>query len=248
MQGLIRGIEGIRRGDTVVLCFPYAGGGASFYYRWQALLPDHFRVCPVQLPGREDRMGEKAYTRITDAADDILRELAGIRNPIILFGHSMGTKLAYEVEKRLEGEGRPALSLIVSACPPPHCREKNPIGHLPDEDFSRELIKLNGVPQALAEDPDLLRFFLPLLRGDFLLSETYCCETVVRVQCPVRVLGGRSDSEAEEKDLLGWRTYNPARFSLRLFDGDHFYIRDHLPEVIGEIARCGVPGTGGIVA
>ena len=41
-----------------LFCFPYGGGGASIYREWQKNLPDSIEVCPIQLPGREDRMNE----------------------------------------------------------------------------------------------------------------------------------------------------------------------------------------------
>jgi hypothetical protein len=34
-----------------LVCLPYAGGGASLYRPWAALLPDTIELCAIQLPG-----------------------------------------------------------------------------------------------------------------------------------------------------------------------------------------------------
>jgi len=245
---LIKGLEGVLNDEIILLCFPYAGGGASFYYRWAQPLKGVCRVCPVQLPGREERMGEPGYTSMEDAARDITDELEGVKNPLILFGHSMGTKLAYEVEKRLEEKGHPASYMVVSACPPPHLPEKNPIAGLPDKEFCEEIIKLNGVPAALAQEPELMKLFLPLLRCDFCLSEGYCCDEKRKVSCPIRALGGCLDREAVQSELLAWKEYNPSDFSLSMYEGDHFYIKEHFDEVLKEITSFADRIKEGIVA
>ncbi len=45
-----------------LFCFPHAGGGASAYKTWGDNLPEEIEVCAIQLPGREDRLGEAAFT------------------------------------------------------------------------------------------------------------------------------------------------------------------------------------------
>lgn len=45
-----------------IFCFPYAGGGASAYRNWGTYLPNYVGVYPIQIPGRENRITEKALT------------------------------------------------------------------------------------------------------------------------------------------------------------------------------------------
>lgn len=236
-QRIIKGLEQVGQDDVIMLCFTHAGGGASFYYRWRIPLEYSCKVCQVQLPGREERLEEKPYTGFKEPVMEIVDILMQYDNPIVLYGHSMGTKLAYEVEKELEKRGRKSELLIVSACPPPHVEEKNPIGHLPDEAFVEALIRMNGIPKAMQEEPEILKIFLPLLRADFILSEGYTCEEKVLLECPIRAMGGYEDGEAVEKELLLWKEYNPYDFSLKMFDGDHFYIREREKEVLKQIGR-----------
>ena len=53
--------------DTMTLfCFPSAGGGAPIFREWQKLSPATVRPVLVQLPGRENRWEEPAYTDLTE--------------------------------------------------------------------------------------------------------------------------------------------------------------------------------------
>ena len=44
-----------------LFCFPYAGGGASLYRSWAEPLASVAEIWSVQLPGRENRLGEPLY-------------------------------------------------------------------------------------------------------------------------------------------------------------------------------------------
>ena len=41
-----------------LFCFPYAGGGASVFRNWLPYAAGEVEICPVQLPGREERLVE----------------------------------------------------------------------------------------------------------------------------------------------------------------------------------------------
>ena len=89
-----------------LFCFPYGvGGGASLYRGWQAMLPDYVEVCPVQLPGKENRVKEKAFTDIREATD-VLKQviLPELDRPYAFYGHSVGALLAYRLAYKLWSE------------------------------------------------------------------------------------------------------------------------------------------------
>ena len=54
-----------------LFCFPHAGGGASIFRLWHKFIPTTIEVCPVQLPGRENRIQEEPYTNITNLVKDL---------------------------------------------------------------------------------------------------------------------------------------------------------------------------------
>lgn len=224
---LIKGLEKVTSDKKVLVAFPYAGGGASFYYRWQKTFEGICSVCPVQLPGREERFGEKFYTSVEKIADDVSEILSKTENPLILYGHSMGTKIVYEVEKRLEERGKTAELVIVSGCQNPMDKDRELISDLPDDVFVEKLISYNGISEELVANKDLLKIFLPILRADFIVSEGYKCESLNCLKAPVRAMGGYEDREAGEEAIKGWEQVNPGDFAFEMFEGSHFFIRDN---------------------
>ena len=58
---LVKNCNQILSDRATLFCFPFAGGGASAYNSWIQKMKDKVTVCPIQLPGREDRIMEKPY-------------------------------------------------------------------------------------------------------------------------------------------------------------------------------------------
>ncbi len=234
-EKLVIGLDKASPDETVMICFPYAGGGASAYYRWDKSLEQVCRICPVQLPGREERMGEPAYARVEEAADHIAAILGRYSNPMVLFGHSMGTKLAYEVERRLEDRGKSAKLMIMSGCLPPHRPDLNPLADLPDDEFAEALAAFHGISEGILNNKELLKFFMPTLRADFTMSESYRCNDRRQLKAVLRVMGGKEDTEAPEEGLKEWKEYSSQEFAYQMFEGSHFYIKEREPEVLCKI-------------
>src|SRR4051812_48826937 len=103
-----------------LVCVPHAGAGASAYASWRHLLPADVLLHSVQLPGREDRLGEPLPADLGAVADRVAPCLdrQTRSRPLVLFGHSMGGLLAYALAQRLEEAGRPVAHVVVSGCLP----------------------------------------------------------------------------------------------------------------------------------
>ncbi len=210
-----------------LFCFPFAGGGASLYADWRQRLPPEIDVCAVQLPGRESRLAEPAFTRIGPLVDARSRVLTPCLDlPFALFGHSMGAVVAYETALRLRAyrETFP-VHLVASARQAPHIPSaEDPSYTLSDEAFTEKLRRLQGTPQEVLDHPELMELLLPLLRADFELNERYTCSTYEKLDCPVTAFAATGDKEVERDDLAAWRETTRGPFQLRLFPGDHFFI------------------------
>ena len=144
-----------------LFCLPFAGGGASAYRTWTTELAPQIDVCPVQLPGREERFNEPAHTDLRALASMVITQLqAYFDKPYALFGHSMGALLSYEVSRQLEAQGAPTpVRTFLSAYVPPHRPSRwSPIHHLPDNAFLDEIRQLEGTPAAVLQHEELLHF------------------------------------------------------------------------------------------
>jgi len=212
-----------------LFCFPYAGGGSVIFHGWQASLPPQIQVCPVQLPGRENRLSERPFDRLEQIVETSMRALAPYMDvPFLFFGHSMGALISWEIARSLRSAGRPGPRLLaVAAYRAPHlARLLPPIHRLPDSVFFEELAKrYDGLPATIAGDPELRRLFLPLLKADLAVIETYTHVTGDPLDCPISAFGGLDDPQVPQNDLASWSVHTRAAFKLRMFPGSHFFLK-----------------------
>jgi len=93
---------------------------------------------------------------------------------------------------------------------------------LPDDLFIDELqTRYGGVPGAILQDPDLLQLFIPMLRADITLLETYSYTAQPPLDFPISVFGGTEDIVTRE-GLDAWHTQTTAAFELHMLPGNHF--------------------------
>ncbi len=225
-----------------LFCFPYAGGAASIYRSWPQHLPAEIEVCAVQLPGRENRIREQAFTDVGTLVETLLPTLLPyLDRPFALFGHSMGTLIAYEVAQKLQQQhGQMPTHLFVSGRRSPVLPDPDaPLHTLPsDEQFLHELQRrYNNLPTVLFEDKELRELFLPLLRADFTLVETYSNPASIPLSCPLITLGGREDPRVTEAQLRAWQPLTVADFALHCFPGGHFYLNEQVQPLLATITH-----------
>jgi surfactin synthase thioesterase subunit len=211
-----------------VFCLSHAGGGTVPYRRWPLSLPPDVEVCAVCLPGREDRMREAAHLHMDPLVDELMAAMVPwLDRPFALFGHSLGGLVAYELARRLrvKGGAQPT-RLVVSACRPPiGPRPGPPLRHLPDDLFIAALNdRYSAIPAMVMDRPELLAIFIPVLRADISVLETYQPSPGPPLDCPITAFGGRSDRTLTVEDLLRWETLTEGGFDHHLLDGDHFYL------------------------
>lgn len=147
--------------------------------------------------------------------------------PFAFFGHSLGSLVSFEFARQLRAkhQARP-VRLFVSAGPAPQIPHAgNPIHNLPDKDFSAELCRLNGTSRELLDDKELMDIVLPSLRADFALYESYQYSSAPPLNCPISTYGGLSDHQVKHADLEAWREQTTVSFSIRMFPGDHFFLK-----------------------
>jgi len=221
-----------------LFCLPFAGGGASTYRLWPSHLPPAVEVCPVQLPGREERYREPAFTSVIGLSRAVARELAPyLDRPFALFGHSMGALLAFEIARALRHSGAAApAALLLAAYPEPAASSARvPIHHLPDADFIAEMRRLQGTPEAVLHNDELMAFMLPILRADFRACDTYRYTPGPPLDCPIVAYGGRDDREVGPADLDAWRVHTTASFDRRLLDGNHFFVQSQRDALLADV-------------
>jgi len=210
-----------------LLCFPHAGGTAAPYYSWQAHFPSEIQVCPVELPGRGGRIGEPIPESLLKLVTRLLEESAPyFDRPIAFFGHSLGAFAGFELAKTMLRWKLPApKKLFVSACRAPQiARTDDPIHHLEDREFIREMAKMNGTPNEVLKHEELLSVLLPALKGDFRLAETYEYAPAQPLPCAIFAFGGNEDESVSRGDLVAWHSQTTGAFNLHMLPGTHFFL------------------------
>lgn len=214
------------RASVRMFCLPYAGGGASIFRQWPEALSENIELVALQLPGREERFSEPCFDRLDPMVDACMKAIIpALDKPCVLFGHSMGARIAYEIAKRLPQYEKEPLGLIVSGARAPHIPSTNPVYHLADELLIEEIRKKNGTPDEILQDRELMQLLLPRLRADYTLADTApLASGDVKLKHNIVALGGLSDPDVETEKLSGWAGYTTADFTMHLFAGDHFFI------------------------
>jgi medium-chain acyl-[acyl-carrier-protein] hydrolase len=216
-----------KTGALRLYCFPYAGGSAQVFRGWQRHFTPQVALSLAHLPGRAARVSEPAFKRyrplVNALADAMIPELP----PAFAFwGHSMGALISFELARELRRRGQPApLALFLSGRSAPQVPDPDPpTFNLPEPEFIAELHRLNGTPKELLNSPELKEFFLPTIRADFELVETYEYEPEPPLTCAICAYGGLQDTNVPVAKLKEWQKQTSGPFKVRMFPGDHFYI------------------------
>ena len=232
-----------------LFCLHYAGAGASAYRLWPRALPPAIEVLLVQMPGRESRRTEPLEVYFEPVAEQIANVISeqldnsldanGNHLPFAVFGHSMGAMMAYEVTCRLIEKEKIPEHLFVSAFRAPHLPPPDdPIHQLPNDEMVDVMqTRYGGIPKIILETPDVLELFLPVMRADMQMIETYSYETKPALNIPISAFGGRIDKRVKESDLKDWEQHTTKEFKLQMFPGGHFYLQDRVNDLTRIISR-----------
>ncbi len=223
-----------------LFCFPYAGNGATIFRAWPRSLPDFVEVCPVQFPGRENRLQEPPFTRLTMLAQAAAHGLAPhLDKPFAFFGHSMGALVAFEVARCLRRTERPRpVRLFVSGAVSPSLRLSSPRFYdLPEAELLDELRRLEGTPPEVLAHPELMRLALPIIRADFEVCQTYEYPVEPPLDCPITAFGGLEDAETPREHVAAWQRETNSACETLMLPGGHFFIHTAAERLLRIIAQ-----------
>ncbi|MFF1711314.1 thioesterase II family protein [Streptomyces sp. NPDC058268] len=219
-----------------LFCFPYSGSGASAFSAWPAAIDD-VEVCPLQFPGRENRLGAPHYGTYENLAASLVEQLAPrLDRPFAFFGHCAGALPAFETVVRLAQRGLPQPDrLFVSGQPAPHDASRDRMLDMPESALRAELesvIRGRGIEPR----PDMVDMGMAVLLRDLAAAREYRRPEPVVLPCPIVVLHWRDDTDVSLEQLEGWRQYSDS-VDIRVVDGGHHDFMDASDELRASLTR-----------
>jgi medium-chain acyl-[acyl-carrier-protein] hydrolase len=222
-----------------LFCFPYAGGGSAVYREWNKFLSPDIEIFSVLMPGREQRFSEQPFHSLEELIHSLMESIQPYLDiPFAFFGHSMGALIAFELAREIYSEwGISPVHLFVSGKSAPQTiQDQPPIYNLPRDKFLEKLQDLNGTPNEVLQNQDLIDLYETMLRADFEICDTYRYIPGPPLNCPISIFGGLQDTVTKER-LCAWRSLTTSLCAVCMYEGDHFFIykqRENLLQVIQE--------------
>jgi surfactin synthase thioesterase subunit len=225
-----------------LVCFPHAGASAITYYPWRSALAGRYEVCIVDPPGRVGQPADPLAGTVPELLSSVAQRAEPLlRAPYVLYGHSLGALLAFETARRLAARARPPALLVVSGRNGPAVpSETAPIHTLPDRELLHAVEQLDCIMPSLRDTPELAELFLPVLRADLKMAETYDYHEDRPLSCPILSVQGEDDPVVSRPGVATWAAHTTGGCTFRWLPGQHLFhlsstrFVSELPELISQ--------------
>ncbi len=218
----------------LIFCLPHAGSGSIKYLKWEQYLDDRIEICPIMLPGREQRIKEDCI----DNFDELLNAMFnGIKDYIpaknySIFGHSMGSILAYELAKRIEKEkiNMPDYVFLSGTSLKDKVIQKN-WKEVDDSEIIDYLYDSGGTPVDLIDNDIFKDVFLPILRNDHCVVSSYHFKPEkISALTKIHIFAAKDDNVINVKYSENVRSlaYDS---KISYFIGGHFFYDKETPKI-----------------
>lgn len=219
--------------SRTLVCLGFCGGGTGPYHAWGGVVPSDVDLAAICYPGREGRFLEGFARNWDELADDATEAVlsAATEGPYVLFGHSMGGWMAFDVAVRIDKRGGAAPeALVVSSANAPS-RGLTVKDMFPDQrDTDEQLLGWMRTHGLMAEhvlnDPDLQEMALELMRADIRVRDTFAHHPGHRVKIPLQVITGENDDVIDPDAGVQWKNLSLGDYRHDVLPGGHFYTPD----------------------
>lgn len=213
--------------SRTLLCMSFCGGGTASFRAWADAVPEDVELLLHCYPGREGRFTTPFARTWEELLADALESVRALpRRPYVLFGHSMGAWVAFDLARRAAAVGlTPPRALVLSASDAP-TRPRDaaapPSLHHTDEELVDWMRGQGQVSGPLLEDPEIRQIAVEVLRADMRVMDSYRYRAGDRVGVPAQLLLG-ADDDVDPGAEARWRALCSGGLTARRLPGGHFY-------------------------
>lgn len=244
-----------------LVCFPYAGGGATVYRPWTELLHPDIELIAIEPPGRAGRVSEPPIDRLEPYLEQLVGAVRTLRDkPMAFFGHCLGGLNMYQAVQRLRREGSvDAMHVFASGSRPPHLvrgrgdfeaalfrdllrlpgyEPLRPLHDQPDDVFAFVIRRFDiGATNDFLAHQELAQLLLPAVRADFAITEDYHPGPVEPWDLPITCFAGLDDPYVTRAQSQAWAPYTNSEFRILFRRAAHFIIHDDRAFIVDTINR-----------
>ncbi len=230
-----------------VIAIPFAGGNKYSYKVIQNELPNTIEWITIELPGRGGRFTEDLMDTIEVMVDDLFNQILPHiqEGNYMIYGHSMGTLLGYELAKKLIDINQKLPNcLYFTGRGAPSTLVKEKVSIYPKHLFWEKVNEKGGLPKEILQNEELLDLYYDILRLDFRAIENYTYSANKKpFPIPIHVcLGTEEIGEGKDKttieDIKNWSNETTYELHPETLDGDHFFILKHPKAIVQKICRA----------
>lgn len=212
-----------------LFCVPFAGGASTEYMKWKDDISENVVIYPIELAGHGTRISDKLYDSVDEAATDVaefIKDNLEEDDVYAIYGHSMGSLIAFETYYKLVESGihAPCHMFFSGRQAPQNVGEKTEYYLLPDDEFLKVVYMYGGTTKLVMDNVELKELFVPILKADFKILETYTHEERSLMTCDVTVINGSYDQSILRFDMSEWKKYAGREFDMHIVYGDHFFL------------------------
>ncbi len=219
-----------------LLCFPYAGGTAGMFAKWNKLFGNQVNICPVLYPGRDIRIDEPVSTDIQKLSETFVSENAFLfEKPFGLLGYCAGGLYAYETVRAVKKiyQKTPAFFLSISFGTPAYQMTSAHIYKSEkEEELIQYLVSHHLIDAESAEDSDFLEYYLPILKGDMQAIDKYAYGCTEQLDCDIYAVFGKEDTMFNEADRNKWYDYTEKQCQILLVNGGHYCMEENQMQLV----------------
>lgn len=219
-----------------IFCIPFAGGTADYFNKWKQevqSLTDQVELIPIELAGKGKRQLEGMYHTIEEAVEDVFRIICSMMEdmPYVIFGHSMGSIIAFEVCRLIEKrQVRKPQKLYCSGRVAPHITYNIRFSDLENKVLLEHVKNFKYFGADNSRLYKIMGLYINKLKNDFLLVDNYICSDRELITIPLVIFFGKDDIQDVRK-VYEWNIYS-TDFNVFFYSGGHFFINEHYKELI----------------